>query len=115
MSELDDYLSELPPAPRAELERIRDVAIGLAPSAEHGRSYGMPALTYRGRPLLSMRQTKEHLAIYPFSSEVIDSVREDLAGFSLSKGTIRFSLEQPLPQGVLERVILARKAQIDGY
>jgi len=36
-----------------------------------------------------------------------------LADFALSKGTVRFSLEQPLPPGTIDRMIIARRDEID--
>ncbi len=40
--------------------------------------------------------------------------RDDLAGFSLAKGTVRFTPEQPIPADVLDRLIAARVAEIEG-
>lgn len=78
-----------------------------------GLSYGMPAFLYRGKGILSTVQAKTHLSLFPFSGSVVGEVAADLAGFSLSKGTIRFSLEQPLPPEVIDRVIELRRAEID--
>lgn len=110
---LSAYLGELEAGAAASLGAIVDRAAELVPSAEQGATYGMPGLVYRGRPLLSLRQTREHLGYYPFSPAVVDAVAAELAGFSLSKGTVRFSLEQPLPAAVIDRMILARRDEID--
>ncbi|MBK5249851.1 MAG: hypothetical protein JJE50_10565 [Actinomycetales bacterium] len=71
-------------------------------------------MLWQGRPLLSMASTQHHLAIYPFSSAVIDTVREDLDGYSISRGTIRFTSDHPIPDELLERIIRARMEQITG-
>ena len=110
---LSAYLGELDPAVADLLGSIVHRAVELAPGAEEGRTYGMPGLGYRGRPLLSVRQTASHLGYYPFSAAVVDAVAPELTGFELSKGTVRFSLEQPLPDGIVERMILARRDEID--
>jgi len=110
---LSAYLNELDAPVAAVFRAIVERAEVLAPGVEQGRSYGMPGLIYRGRPLLSVRQTREHLGYYPFSAAVVESVAAELTGFSLSKGTVRFSLEQPLPPGVIDRMILARRDEID--
>ena len=83
--------------PLCERDRRRGRAQLVAATSAEGRTYGMPGLVYRGRPLLSVRQTGEHLGYFPFSAEVVDSVASELEGYSLSKGTVRFSVEQPLP------------------
>ena len=110
---LSAYLGELDRADATALGAIVDRAADLVDGVEEGRTYGMPGLVYRGRPLLSVRRTREHLGYYPFSEAVVESVAADLAGFSLSKGTVRFSLEQPLPATVVDRMILARRDEID--
>ena len=97
MGELDDYLATIDGADREVLGGICERAIAIVPDAEQGMSYGMAALRYRGRPLISVRATAKHLSVFPFSPEVVDSVADALAGYSLSKGTIRFSAEKPLP------------------
>jgi uncharacterized protein YdhG (YjbR/CyaY superfamily) len=40
---MDEYLDGLPAPQRAALERVRAVVTKLAPEAEEGVSYGMPA------------------------------------------------------------------------
>ena len=110
---LSAYLGELEPRVAASLTAIVDRAAELVPNAEQGATYGMPGLVYRGRPLLSLRQTREHLGYYPFSPAVVEAVAADLGGFSLSKGTVRFSIEQPLPAAVVDLMILARRDEID--
>ncbi|HEY4226194.1 MAG TPA: DUF1801 domain-containing protein [Pseudolysinimonas sp.] len=110
---LSAYLDELEPRVAAALGAIALRAEQLVPGLEEGVSYGMPALRYRGRALLSVRATTGHLGYYPFSPSVVDSVAARLKGFSLSKGTVRFSLEHPLPPTIVDRMILARRDEID--
>ena len=109
---MDDYLHGLPPAQKAALERVRTVVGGLAPDAEEGASYGVPAFIYAGRPLLGFSAAKKHLSIFPFSPAAIDAVRERLDGFDVAKGTIRFSPDSPVPADVLADLIRARKQEI---
>ena len=75
---MDDYLDDLPPAEKVALERVRTVVGGLAPDAEEGTSYGVPAFIYAGRPLLGFSAAKTHLSLFPFSPAAIDAVREQL-------------------------------------
>jgi uncharacterized protein YdhG (YjbR/CyaY superfamily) len=109
---MDDYLDGLPPAQKAALAHVRDVVGGLAPDAEEGSSYGVPAFISSGRPLLGFSAAAKHLSIFPFSPAAIDAVRDRLEGFDLAKGTIRFSPEQPVPDDVLADVVRARMREI---
>jgi uncharacterized protein YdhG (YjbR/CyaY superfamily) len=43
----------------------------------------------------------------------VEKYRADLTGFDLSKGTIRFQPEQPLPGDLIEKLVQARMAEID--
>jgi uncharacterized protein YdhG (YjbR/CyaY superfamily) len=113
MGELSDYLAGLDEPARGILTGAVDRARELVPDAEEGSSYGMAALRYRGRPLFAAVETKDHLSVFPFSPAVVDAVAPELAGYSLSKGTIRFSPEQPLPAGVVDRMVELRRAEID--
>ena len=73
VSAMDDYLDDLQPAEKVALERVRAVVGGLAPDAEEGTSYGVPAFIYAGRPLLGFSAAKKHLSIFPFSPAAIDA------------------------------------------
>jgi uncharacterized protein YdhG (YjbR/CyaY superfamily) len=109
---MDDYLDGLPADQKAAFEGVRAVVTEVAPEAEEGKSYGMPAFIYAGRPLLAFRAAKTHLSVFLFSPAAVEAVKDRLEGFDLSKGTIRFSPSVPVPDGVLADVIRARKEEI---
>lgn len=117
MGTVDDYLAELDPADRAAVERVYAIARDEVPDAEQGTGYGMPALVYRGKPLLSVKRTQKHIGLYPFSPEAVsavaDAVRE-VPETGLDKGTIRFQPTHPLPEDVVRALVVARRQQIDG-
>jgi uncharacterized protein YdhG (YjbR/CyaY superfamily) len=112
MSFVDEYLASLPEPQRAELERIRRFVRRTVPEAEEGKSYGLPAFTYRQRPLLGFRASKNHLSVFPFSPAAVDAARDALEGFDLAKGTIRFTPDKPIPEDALEQLIQARLREI---
>ena len=114
MSEIDDYLGTVGADERTALERVVDIARRAVPDAVDGRSYGMPALRHAGKPLIGILAAKDHLSVFPFSPEAVEAVRERLPGFSLSKGTIRFTVDQPVPDDVLRDLVELRRAEIDG-
>ena len=105
---MDDYLADLQPTQKVALECVRAVVAGLAPNAEEGTSYGVPAFLLAGRPLLGFSAAKRHLSIFPFSPAAVEAVRERLDGFDLSKGTIRFSPDRPVPDDVLADLVRSR-------
>jgi len=114
MSAVDDYLGGLDASTRAAFEHIRNLVMDLVPEAEEGTSYGMAALKYKQKPLLALLAAKHHLSIFPFSSRVVDAVRDRLTAFELSKGTIRFTVAMPLPDEVVRDIVRHRMDEIVG-
>ena len=109
---MDVYLNGLEPAQKVALERVRAAVRRIAPDAEEGKSYGVPAFIYAGRPLLGFAAAKKHLSIFPFSPAAIDAVREQLDGFDLAKGTIRFTPDRPVSEDVLADLVRIRRQEI---
>lgn len=73
----------------------------------------MPALRYRGRPLVSVMASKAGYSIFPFSAEVVASVVPTLDGYASTKGGIKFTAAKPLPVAAFDRLVTERKAEID--
>jgi uncharacterized protein YdhG (YjbR/CyaY superfamily) len=111
---VDDYFGGLDASTRAAFEHIRSLVMDMVPEAEQGTSYGMATLKYHQKPLLAFLATKRHLSIFPFSSRVVDAVRDQLAAFELSKGTIRFTADMPLPDDVVREIVRYRIDEILG-
>jgi uncharacterized protein YdhG (YjbR/CyaY superfamily) len=114
MPAVEDYFGSLDASSKATFEHVRSLAVEIVPDVDEGKSYGMAALRYMQKPLLGFLAAKEHLSIFPFSPQVVDAVRDRLTGFELSKGTIRFTVDQPLPDDVVRDIVRYRKEEIDG-
>jgi uncharacterized protein YdhG (YjbR/CyaY superfamily) len=52
--------------------------------------------------------------VFPFSPKAIDAAREELAGFDLSKGTVRFTPDKPIPNSALRQLLSFRVREIEG-
>jgi len=123
MGTVDDYLESLDPDDRAVVSHVFDVARASVPGAEgegveQGKSYGMPALTYRGKALIAVMRTKKHIGVYPFSGRVPEVVAAGLpeaerGAFEHDKGTIRFQPDAPLPDETIRAIVAARIAEIE--
>lgn len=109
-----DDLAGLPDEDRAALTAVVEHVAAIAPDATEGRSYGVAAFRYRGRPLLGFAAAKTHLSLFPFSPDVLAEVASLLDGFSLSKGTVRFTADHPVPAAALTALVTRRMAEIDG-
>ena len=108
LSDLDAYLAALPADARARLDEVRRVVKALAPDAAEGMSYGMPAFSRGGRPLVYFAAWKSHCALYGVHLD-----QEQKEGRDTGKGTIRFPLDQPLPEDLLKSLIGSRVAEAE--
>jgi uncharacterized protein YdhG (YjbR/CyaY superfamily) len=116
MGTVDDYLAELEAGDRAAIDRVYALARTEVPEADQGKGYGMPALVYRGKPLISVMRANKHIGIYPFSPDAVAVVAADVEAVpqtGLDKGTIRFQPEHPLPDAVVLALVRARRGQIE--
>ena len=112
MTVIDDYLTKVEPSKRKELERIRTLAKKSVPSAEEAIVYGMPTLTYQGKPFLGFDARKNHIGIYPYSGQVIEDLKDQLHEYGFSKGAIRVPLDHPISEEMLKQIIHLRLKEI---
>lgn len=113
MTLIDDYLKDVEMPKREALERIRALAKKAVPGAEEAISYGMPTLKYQGKPFLGFDARKNFIGIYPFSGEVIETLKDDLRGYKSTKGAIHIPLDKPIPEALLNQIIQCRLKQIE--
>jgi uncharacterized protein YdhG (YjbR/CyaY superfamily) len=57
-----------------------------------------------------VRRLFEPLRLFPTAS-VIEAFKNELKGFSTSKGTIHFPTDKPLPTALVKKLVRARVAQ----
>ncbi len=107
---VESYLSRLPADQRAALEKLMAQIRKAAPGAEEVISYGMPSYRLHGA-LVSVGAAKAHCAYYGMSSRMFEMFGDELAAFSTSKGTVRFTPDKPIPAKLVERMVKARIAE----
>ena len=112
MTVIDDYLLNVEPSKRKELERIRMLAKKIVPDAEEAIAYHMPTLTYQGKPFLGFDAHKNHIGLYPYCGQVIETLKDQLHDYALSKGAIRVPLDHPVSEELLKQLIDCRLKQI---
>ena len=62
----------------------------------------MPAYKYFGM-LVYFAVWKNHIGFYPAGT--IIEFEQELSGYAVSKGTIKFNLEEPLPFGLVSKIV----------
>ena len=109
--EIDQYLDGLEEPKRTTLAQLRQVILAIIPEAEQGISYGLPAFKMRGKTIAGFAAFKNHLSYLPHSGSVFTELQDELQGYSTSTGALRFSIEEPLPMPLVEKLIAVRLQQ----
>ncbi len=107
------YIAATAEPARTHLARFRDRALALTPTAQEGTSYGMPALRYRGRPLIAVITTKEGYSVYPFSPEAVAAALPLASGIKATKGGVTFTDERMLNDEAFDALVSWRIREIN--
>jgi uncharacterized protein YdhG (YjbR/CyaY superfamily) len=109
---IDEYLAGVPEPARATLQKIRAAIRSAAPhEAAETISYGMPAFKHNG-VLVWFAAFSNHCSLFPTAS-VIEALKDELKSFRISKGTIQFPTDKPLPAALVKKIVRLRVAQIE--
>jgi uncharacterized protein YdhG (YjbR/CyaY superfamily) len=109
---VDEYLARVPEPARGTLRKMRAaIRSAVPPETTEAISYGMPAFKYKGT-LVWFAAFSSHCSLFPTAS-VIEAFKDELKGFSTSKGTIHFPTDKPLPTALVKKLVKARVAQME--
>jgi len=107
----DEYLAALDDDQRAALEKLRKTIRAAAPKAEECISYQLAAFRLDGQMLVGFGASAKHCPFYTMSSRTLKALKDELAGYDTSTGTIRFSADKPLPAALVRKLVKARIAE----
>ena len=109
----EEYLAGVPAPARGALNQMRAaIRSAVPPEAVEIISYGIPAFKHK-RVLVWYAAFSKHCSLFPTAS-VIEAFKEELKGFVISKGTIQFPTDKPLPAALIKRLVKARVKQDEG-
>ena len=107
---IDSHIASLPVNVQKMVESIRDLVHTSVPEAQECIKYGIPTFTLYGKNLVHFAGYATHIGFYPAPSG-IDAFKEELAPYFSGKGTLRFSLDKPLPLDLIRRIVLFRVSE----
>jgi uncharacterized protein YdhG (YjbR/CyaY superfamily) len=113
-NEIDAYLDALEEPKRSTLARLRDMIMAIVPDAEQCISYGMPAFRLRGKTVAGFAAFKNHLSYLPHSGSVIPQLGKELEGYTSTRGSLHFPVDQPLPEALVRKLLAVRMAEAFG-
>jgi uncharacterized protein YdhG (YjbR/CyaY superfamily) len=103
---IDEYISGFPPDVQEKLTRIRSIIHDAAPQAEETIKYQIPTFVLNGN-LVHFAAFKSHIGLYPTPSG-IEKFKDELKDVEISKGTIRFPLDRPIPYDLISEIVSFR-------
>jgi uncharacterized protein YdhG (YjbR/CyaY superfamily) len=103
---IDEYIAGFPPEVQEILEKIRMTIRKAAPGAEETIKYQMPTFTLKGN-LVHFAAFKKHIGFYPVPTG-IEKFKKDLAVYEGGKGSVKFPLDQPIPYGLISKIVKFR-------
>jgi uncharacterized protein YdhG (YjbR/CyaY superfamily) len=106
---IDEYIASFSPEVQSILEKIRLTIRNAAPGAQETISYNIPTFTLNGA-LVHFAAFKKHIGFFPpvRGEAKLEKAASTYAG---EKGNLRFSLDQPIPYGLIERLVKLRVKQ----
>jgi uncharacterized protein YdhG (YjbR/CyaY superfamily) len=113
--QIDDYLRGVEEPKRSTLQALRRTILDVIPDAEQAISYGVPAFRMQGTTVAGFAAFKDHLSYMPHSGTVLGQLADDLAGYTMTKGSLHFPVDRPLPKAVVTRLIAVRLSEADRH
>jgi uncharacterized protein YdhG (YjbR/CyaY superfamily) len=104
--DIDEYIALFPSHAQKTLKKLRSVIIEAAPDSTEVISYQMPTFRLNGN-LVHFAAYKNHIGFYPGPSGIL-TFYDELSAYNLSKGTIRFPIDEELPYDLIIRIVKYR-------
>ena len=105
---VDEYVATHPKEVQAILRRVRAIISKALPGADETICYQIPTYKLHGGGVVSFAGWKQHYSLYGVTAPLVAALKDQLAPYELSKGTIRFPLSQPVPAKLIERIAKLR-------
>lgn len=106
---IDDYIAGFPHAVQKVLEQMRITIRQAAPSATEAIKYGLPTFVLEGN-LVHFGAFQKHLGFYSLPSGH-RKFQDELSVYVGGKGSVQFPLDQPMPLGLVRRIVRFRVAE----
>lgn len=100
---IDAYIAGFPKDVQAVLQQLRTTVRQAAPAAEEAIKYAMPAFLLNGH-LVLFAAFKKHIGFFPAPTGEA-TFKKDLAGYTTGKGSVQFPLDQPMPLGLITKIV----------
>jgi uncharacterized protein YdhG (YjbR/CyaY superfamily) len=104
---IDEYIAGFSADVQEILQKIRVTIKKAAPEAEEAISYKMPTFNLNGQYLIYFAAYKKHIGLYPVPTGD-EEFNKEISGYQAGKGTLRFSLDKPIPYKLISKIVKLR-------
>ncbi len=104
---VEHYLAAQPKEMRAALEQLRSTIRSVIPDAEEVISYQIPTYKLRG-PLVAYGAFAKHCSFFVMSPSLMEKFAKELSRYEVTKGTIHFAPDRPLPATLVKKLVKER-------
>ena len=104
--DMEQYIAGFPNDVREILTKTRMTIRKAAPDAEETIKYQIPTFTLNGN-LIHFAAFKNHIGLYPAPGG-IEQFKDALSVYEGGKGSVRFPLDQPIPFGLISKIVKFR-------
>lgn len=111
-AEVTAHLKKFDKPQRDALLAVRLTIAELLPEAEEVIKYGIPTFAINGKGIIGFDGFKNHNSIFPYSGSINQILKDDLAKYQQTTGSIHFDREKPFPKALLKKIIKERLKQI---
>jgi uncharacterized protein YdhG (YjbR/CyaY superfamily) len=106
---VEEYLAAIPEPARNTFDKLRATVRSVVPAkATETISYQIPAIRHNV-VLVWYAAFSNHCSLFP-TAAVMDEFKNELKGFTTSKGTVQFPLDKPLPVALIKKIVKTRMA-----
>ena len=106
---IDSYIKSFPKEIQETLQIMHQTIKKAAPQAEEAIKYGIPTFIMHGN-LVHFGGFKKHVGFFP-TPAAITAFKSELQKYKTTKGTIQFPWEEPLPLGLITKIVKFRVRQ----
>ena len=107
---IDEYIASFPKDVQKIMKQLRETIKAAAPEAEEKISYQMPTFTLNGTYLIYFSGFKNHIGFYGAPRGNAE-FKEDLSVYETGQGTLKFTLDKPMPLGLITKIVKFRVAE----
>jgi uncharacterized protein YdhG (YjbR/CyaY superfamily) len=111
-AEVTAHLKKFDKPQRAALEEVRQTISAALPGCKEVIKYGIPTFLVDGKAVIGIDGFSKHNSIFPYSGSFHTRMKDELVGYSKTKGSIHFDRDKAMPKGLLRKIVKERLLQM---